>query len=123
MKQNQQNANLSKSSDIEKDNSSKKSTSVEYKSKEQKRAEAEKRKEVHQKTKKLKIQLEELEKGVSSKENRKEEVEYLLCTEEVLKDSTQIIILNKELNTIAEELENDYNAWEYLSEKIARFEG
>jgi len=126
LKQSQQNANLSKStktSDIGKDNDSKKSVNVEYKSKEQKRLEAEKRKEIHQKTKKLKVQLEELEKGVAAKEDRKEEVEYLLCTEEVLKDSAQIVILNKELNTISEELDNDYNIWEEVSEKIARFEG
>ena len=119
IKQNYQNVNLSND---ENDNI-KKVANAEYKSKEQKRLEAEKRKEIHQKTKKLKIQLDELEKGVSAKEDRKEEVEYLLCTEEVLKDSAQIIILNKELNTISDELDNDYNIWEEVSEKIASIEG
>ena len=118
LNQNKQNVNLSND---ENDNG-KKVANLEYKSKEQKRLEAEKRKEIHLKTKKLKIQLEELEKGVATKEDRKEEVEYLLCTEEVLKDSAQIITLNKELNTITEELENDYNVWEDVSEKIARIE-
>ncbi len=86
--------------------------------KDQKRLEAERRNRIYRETRKIREELEPLEERIQTLEDRKVEVEELLCSPDVLGDSDRIQKLMLELKGINEEIESSYPRWEELMEKL-----
>ena len=86
--------------------------------KEQKRAEAEERNRLYRAKKGFVERLAACEKEITAAEARKEEINGLLCSPEVLADSQRIQSLMIELKEKEERLKKLYEEWEELSIKI-----
>ncbi|MDO5115167.1 MAG: ATP-binding cassette domain-containing protein [Synergistaceae bacterium] len=86
--------------------------------KEQKRAEAEERNRLYRAKKSFVERLESCEREIAEGEGRKEEINGLLCSQEVLADSSRIQRLMIELKEREEKLKELYQEWEELSVKI-----
>lgn len=90
----------------------------EARTKEQRRAEAEERNRLYRAKKDFVERLAACEKEVADVEARKEEINGLLCSPEVLADSQRIQSLMIELKEKEETLKELYEEWEELSIKI-----
>ncbi|MBR4400294.1 MAG: ABC-F family ATP-binding cassette domain-containing protein [Synergistes sp.] len=90
----------------------------ENRTKEQKRAEAEERNRLYRAKKGLSDRLKACEKEIEEKESRKEEINAMLCSPEVLSDSAKIQSLMIELNGTEDALRRLYSEWEELGVKI-----
>jgi ATP-binding cassette subfamily F protein 3 len=79
-----------------------------------------KRKQVQAKKKKLRIKkrsLFQIEKDISEAEQKIEEIDYLVATEEVYTDWQKLLELNREKEELSKRLEELYAEWEDSSEK------
>jgi ATP-binding cassette subfamily F protein 3 len=92
-----------------------------FKTKEQKRQEAEERNKQAKTKNAWKKELAVVEKQIEKLETEKSAHESALCDPQVLKDSAQIIILNKELKKTSTELEQAYNKWTELSSQLEEY--
>ena len=90
----------------------------EARTKEQRRAEAEERNRLYRAKKDFVERLEICEREISFAERRKDEINGLLCSPEVLSDSQRIQGLMIELKEKEEALKRLYEEWEELSIKI-----
>ena len=90
----------------------------ENKTKEQKRAEAEERNRLYRAKKDFVTRLKKCEEEIAAGEARKEEINGLLCSQEVLSDSGRIQELMIELKEKENSLKALYDEWEELSIKI-----
>ncbi|WP_276797028.1 ABC-F family ATP-binding cassette domain-containing protein [Cloacibacillus porcorum] len=90
----------------------------EARTKEQRRAEAEERNRLYRAKKDFVERLAACEKEIADVEARKEEINGLLCSPEVLADSQRIQSLMIELKEKEETLKELYEEWEELSIKI-----
>lgn len=90
----------------------------ENRTKERRRADAEERNRIYRAKKEFVVRLEACEKEIADDEARKEEINNLLCSPEVLSDSGQIKSLMIELNEKESTLKKLYDEWEELSLKI-----
>ena len=90
----------------------------EARTKEQRRAEAEERNRLYRAKKDFVERLAACEKEIADVEARKEEINGLLCSPEVLADSQRIQSLMIELKEREETLKELYEEWEELSIKI-----
>ncbi|MDO4988656.1 MAG: ATP-binding cassette domain-containing protein [Synergistes sp.] len=104
----------------EKENAGPKKSTVaaETRTKEQKRAEAEERNRIYRAKKQFADRLTECEKEISEAEKRREEINSLLCSPNVLSNSAKIQSLMIELKEKENLLVKLYDEWEFLSVKI-----
>ena len=91
---------------------------AESKTKEQKRAEAEERNRLYRAKKDFVARLKKCEEEIAAGEARKEEINGLLCSQEVLSDSGRIQELMIELKEKENSLKALYDEWEELSLRI-----
>lgn len=88
--------------------------------KEKKRLEAEERNRTYQKRAPLIKELSAIEKKLASLEAKKLEHETTLCNPQALKDSVKIKKINMELKDINADLDNVYNIWTKINEKLEK---
>ena len=80
--------------------------------KERKRREAEARQRISKKRNVLEKHIQELESAISSREQKKNEIEGKLCRPDVLRDSSRVVNLKKELSENNRDLDHLYKEWE-----------
>lgn len=88
--------------------------------KEKKRLEAEERNRTYQKRAPLIKELAATEKKLAALEAKKLEHETTLCNPQALKDSVKIKKINMELKDINADLDNVYNIWTEINEKLEK---
>ena len=86
--------------------------------KEQRRIAAQKRQQISKVKKDQEKLIADLESKISSYEDRKTEIEELLCDADTLKNSEKVVALNKELNKISSDLTDVYEEWEEASFRL-----
>lgn len=89
---------------------------------EHKRLEAERRNRLYKKTQVIRKELDPLEKKIQEMEDRKTEIEGLLCAPEVLADSGRVRGFMVELGQVNENLESLMPRWEELMEELEEVE-
>jgi ATP-binding cassette, subfamily F, member 3 len=80
--------------------------------KEKKRREAEARQRISKDRNHLQKRIREMESGIEDRETRKKNIEQQLCRPEVLQDSARVVLLQKELAVLNQELKELYREWE-----------
>ena len=89
---------------------------------EKKRLEAIQRNEIYRKKQKIQKEISPIEEEITSLETRKEEIDRLLCSEEVLSNSSKISSLMVERNEIEQKLSSLYEKWEELTDKLLQIQ-
>ncbi|MEI7590444.1 MAG: ABC transporter ATP-binding protein, partial [Deltaproteobacteria bacterium] len=90
---------------------------VASKSKEQRREDASKRNSIY----KIRQELDAIENSISMLEDKKKEIESLLCKPDILKDSLRVKAINVEYRSIIAEIEKFFDKWEATNVKLSHF--
>ncbi|WP_243158753.1 ABC-F family ATP-binding cassette domain-containing protein, partial [Clostridium perfringens] len=88
------------------------------KTKTQIKEERKKKKSAEKSARALRAQLREVEKLIPQKEEELEKLQGMLCTEEVYSNPEESVRVNKEINSVQEEIDSLYATWEELSESL-----
>ena len=88
------------------------------KTKTQIKEERKKKKSAEKSARALRAQLRDVEKLIPQKEEELEKLQGILCTEEVYSNPEESVRVNKEINSIQEEIDSLYATWEELSESL-----
>ena len=88
------------------------------KTKTQIKEERKKKKSAEKSARALRAQLRDVEKLIPQKEEELEKLQGMLCTEEVYSNPEESVRVNKEINSIQEEIDSLYATWEELSESL-----
>lgn len=88
------------------------------KTKTQIKEEKKKKKNADKSLRALRAQLRDVEKLIPQKEEELENLQGMLCKEEVYSNAEESIRVNNEIKTVQEEIENLYKTWEELSESL-----
>lgn len=88
------------------------------KTKTQIKEEKKKKKNADKSIRALRAQLRDVEKLIPQKEEELENLQGMLCKEEVYSNAEESIRVNNEIKTVQEEIENLYKTWEELSESL-----
>ncbi len=88
------------------------------KTKTQIKEEKKKKKNADKSLRALRAQLRDVEKLIPQKEEELENLQGMLCKEEVYSNAEESIRVNNEIKTVQEEIENLYKIWEELSESL-----
>lgn len=88
------------------------------KTKTQIKEERKKKKSAEKLARALRAQLREVEKLIPQKEEELEKLQGMLCTEEVYSNPEESVRVNKEINSVQEEIDSLYATWEELSESL-----
>ncbi|WP_394861145.1 ABC-F family ATP-binding cassette domain-containing protein [Clostridium perfringens] len=88
------------------------------KTKTQIKEERKKKKSAEKSTRALRAQLRDVEKLIPQKEEELEKLQGMLCTEEVYSNPEESVRVNKEINSVQEEIDSLYATWEELSESL-----
>jgi len=89
---------------------------------EKKRLEAIRRNELYRKKQNIQKEIDPVEEEITLLESRKDEIDALLCSEEVLSNSSRISSLMVERNEIEQKLSSLYEIWEELTDKLLQLE-
>jgi ATP-binding cassette subfamily F protein 3 len=89
-------------------------------SREKRRQEADERNRIYRERKVFMDKIGPLEAAIAKSETRRDEIDALLASPEVLSDSVLVRDLYKERKTILDGLSSDYDVWERLSEDMER---
>jgi len=96
------------------------SESIKINRKEEKRLEAEKRQKQYSATKKLKVEIKEIEKQIEILENEKVTLEFDLTKEEVYSNHELAKVNKKNYEDVKKQLEKAYSSWTSISEKLEK---
>lgn len=88
------------------------------KTKTQIKEERKKKKSAEKSARALRAQLRDVEKLIPQKEEELEKLQGMLCTEEVYSNPEESVRVNKEINSVQEEIDSLYATWEELSESL-----
>ncbi|ELP5179219.1 ABC-F family ATP-binding cassette domain-containing protein [Clostridium perfringens] len=88
------------------------------KTKTQIKEERKKKKSAEKSARALRAQLRDVEKLIPQKEEELEKLQEMLCTEEVYSNPEESVRVNKEINSVQEEIDSLYATWEELSESL-----
>lgn len=88
------------------------------KTKTQIKEERKKKKSAEKSARALRAQLRDVEKLIPQKEEELEKLQGMLCTEEVYSNPEESVRVNKEINSVQEEIDSLYATWEELSESV-----
>lgn len=77
-----------------------------------------KKKSAEKSARALRAQLRDVEKLIPQKEEELEKLQGMLCTEEVYSNPEESVRVNKEINSVQEEIDSLYATWEELSESL-----
>ncbi|WP_332833749.1 ribosomal protection-like ABC-F family protein [Clostridium perfringens] len=88
------------------------------KTKTQIKEERKKKKSAEKSARALRAQLRDVEKLIPQKEEELEKLQGMLCNEEVYSNPEESVRVNKEINSIQEEIDSLYATWEELSESL-----
>lgn len=88
------------------------------KTKTQIKEERKKKKSAEKSARALRAQLRDVEKLIPQKEQELEKLQGMLCTEEVYSNPEESVRVNKEINSVQEEIDSLYATWEELSEYL-----
>ena len=88
------------------------------KTKTQIKEERKKKKSAEKSARALRAQLRDVEKLIPQKEEELEKLQGMLCTEEVYSNPAESVRVNKEINSVQEEIDSLYATWEELSESL-----
>ncbi|XZM25494.1 ribosomal protection-like ABC-F family protein [Clostridium perfringens] len=88
------------------------------KTKTQIKEERKKKKSAEKSARALRAQLRDVEKLIPQKEEELEKLQGMLCTEEVYSNPEESVRVNKEINSVQEEIDSLYATWEDLSESL-----
>ncbi|ELU5586400.1 ABC-F family ATP-binding cassette domain-containing protein [Clostridium perfringens] len=88
------------------------------KTKTQIKEERKKKKSAEKSARALRAQLRDIEKLIPQKEEELEKLQGMLCNEEVYSNPEESVRVNKEINSIQEEIDSLYATWEELSESL-----
>ncbi|HHD2586126.1 TPA: ABC-F family ATP-binding cassette domain-containing protein [Clostridium perfringens] len=88
------------------------------KTKTQIKEERKKKKSAEKSARALRAQLRDVEKLIPQKEEELEKLQGILCTEEVYSNPEESVRVNKEINSVQEEIDSLYATWEELSESL-----
>ncbi|MDM0875599.1 ABC-F family ATP-binding cassette domain-containing protein [Clostridium perfringens] len=80
--------------------------------------ERKKKKSAEKSARALRAQLRDVEKLIPQKEEELEKLQEMLCTEEVYSNPEESVRVNKEINSVQEEIDSLYATWEELSESL-----
>lgn len=80
--------------------------------------ERKKKKSAEKSARALRAQLRDVEKLIPQKEEELEKLQGMLCTEEVYSNPEESVRVNKEINSVQEEIDSLYATWEELSESL-----
>ncbi|AER66237.1 ABC transporter related protein [Thermovirga lienii DSM 17291] len=89
---------------------------------EKKRLEAIRRNELYRKKQSIQKKIDPVEEEITLLESRKDEIDTLLCSEEILSNSSRISSLMVERNEIEQKLSSLYEIWEDLTDKLLQLE-
>ena len=88
------------------------------KTKTQIKEERKKKKSAEKSARALRAQLRDVENLIPQKEEELEKLQGMLCTEEVYSNPEESVRVNKEINSVQEEIDSLYATWEELSESL-----
>lgn len=88
------------------------------KTKTQIKEERKKKKSAEKSARALRAQLRDVEKLIPQKEEELEKLQGMLCNEEVYSNPEESVRVNKEINSVQEEIDSLYATWEELSESL-----
>ncbi|EPB8159460.1 ABC-F family ATP-binding cassette domain-containing protein [Clostridium perfringens] len=88
------------------------------KTKTQIKEERKKKKSAEKSARALRAQLRDVEKLIPQKEEELEKLQEMLCNEEVYSNPEESVRVNKEINSVQEEIDSLYATWEELSESL-----
>lgn len=88
------------------------------KTKTQIKEERKKKKSAEKSARALRAQLRDVEKLIPQKEEELEKLQGMLCAEEVYSNPEESVRVNKEINSVQEEIDSLYATWEELSESL-----
>lgn len=88
------------------------------KTKTQIKEERKKKKSAEKSARALRAKLRDVEKLIPKKEEELEKLQEMLCTEEVYSNPEESVRVNKEINSVQEEIDSLYLTWEELSESL-----
>ncbi|MDK0570115.1 ABC-F family ATP-binding cassette domain-containing protein [Clostridium perfringens] len=88
------------------------------KTKTQIKEERKKKKSAEKSARALRAQLRDVEKSIPQKEKELEKLQEMLCNEEVYSNPEESVRVNKEINSVQEEIDSLYATWEELSESL-----
>ena len=88
------------------------------KTKTQIKEERKKKKSAEKSARALRDQLRDVENLIPQKEEELEKLQGMLCTEEVYSNPEESVRVNKEINSVQEEIDSLYATWEELSESL-----
>ena len=88
------------------------------KTKTQIKEERKKKKSAEKSARALRAQLRDVEKLIPQKEEELEKLQEMLCAEEVYSNPEESVRVNKEINSVQEEIDSLYATWEELSESL-----
>ncbi|HAT4364511.1 TPA: ABC-F family ATP-binding cassette domain-containing protein [Clostridium perfringens] len=88
------------------------------KTKTQIKEERKKKKSAEKSARALRAQLRDVEKLIPQKEEELEKLQEMLCNEEVYSNPEESVMVNKEINSVQEEIDSLYATWEELSESL-----
>ncbi|HAT4275401.1 TPA: ABC-F family ATP-binding cassette domain-containing protein [Clostridium perfringens] len=88
------------------------------KTKTQIKEERKKKKSAEKSARALRAQLRDVENLIPQKEEELEKLQGMLCAEEVYSNPEESVRVNKEINSVQEEIDSLYATWEELSESL-----